>query len=272
MPRSLMPFAATLAALSVVTFVAGAAMIAVSVALPANGAGGGVFASLQNALPGGDGPEEPGWNDGHPVGLYLMTRYWIATRSLEKGVYYFTSDGRVFVDLEDGFSDDVLAQHRGRHGTVRTEGDEMVIAWADGREERGSLERVKGGFNWNTGLFAPVEPFDDSNHLVGRWEGGTSMTFSGSSAATSSSLDLRGDGTFTGASAASLQSASDESVASAGSHGTNSGSWQLDGYSLVLTYDDGRTARGITFPFDDSETPVYPDRFYFRGTMYKKQS
>lgn len=269
MPKSLTPIAAILAGLSVVTFLAGVVMLGIGIALPSAG-GGGMLASI---LPGGSGPERPGWNDGHPVGLYLMTRYWIATGSLEKGAYYFTSDGRVYVDLEDGFSDEMLARHAGRHGTVTSvEGDTMTIAWADGREQNGRLERGDKGFNWDMGIFAPVEPFDDASDLAGRWEGGASVSFSGSSAATSNTLDLRPDGTFSGASAASFQSTSNESVATAGSHGARSGRWELDGYSLVLTYEDGSTARGIAFPFDDAETPVYPDRVYFRGTLYKKQA
>lgn len=29
--------------------------------------------------------------------------------------------------------------------------------------------------------------------------------------------------------------------------------------------------RGIAFPYDDKETPVYPDRMYVAGTMYTRQ-
>lgn len=242
-----MPVAATLAGLSVVTFIIGAVMIGAAFAMPG----------------GGTAPARAGWNDGHPVGLYLMTRYWMATSSLEKALYYFTSDGRVYVDLEDGFSDELLAQHKGRHGTVRSDGDEMVITWENGKETRSKLEKEKGGFNWDMGLFAPVEPFDDAKDLVGKWEGGTSVSFSGNYAATAHGLELRDDGTFTGESVASLRSTSSESVVSAGSSGDHAGRWKLDGYALVLNYSDGRNARGIAFPFGD-------DRFYFAGTMYKK--
>ena len=98
------------------------------------------------------------------------------------------------------------------------------------------------------------------------------MSFSGSSSATSASFDLRADGTFSGYAIASLRSTSDGSTASAGSGGSNSGTWALNGYSLVLTYADGRVVRGVTVPFDDEKTEVYPDRFYFGATLYKKQS
>ncbi len=272
--RSLVPFAATLAGLSVVTFLAGALMLGIGVALPSGSASGrgGLLGKLTDVLPSSGGAEKPGWEDGHPVGLHLMTRYWIATGSLEKASYYFTSDGRVYVDLEDGFSDDILAQHKGEHGTVRIDGKEMVITWKNGKDERSELEKSDSGFAWDMGLFAPVEPFEEAKELVGRWEGGTSVSFSGSSSATSNSLDLRDDGSFTGESVASLSSRSSESAVTAGSSSDHSGTWKLDGYTLVLTYSDGRTRRGVTFPFDDEKTPVYPDRFYFAGTMYKKLS
>lgn len=256
MPKSLVPLAATLAVLSVVSFVLGASML-----------GAGVLMSSSI----GGGPEKPGYEDGHPVGLYLMTRYWMATGSLEKALYYFTSDGRVYVDLEDGFADDVLAKHKGRHGTVKMDGDEMVVTWQDGKDARAKLEKGNGGFNWDMGLFAPVEPFEDDKALAGKWEGGSSVHFSGSSTLTSTTLELHDDGTFSGESLASFRSESDESVATGGSQGNHAGTWKLDGYSLVLTYADGRTVRGIAFPFDDEKTPVYPDRFYFAGTMYKKE-
>ena len=259
-PKTMKTLSAVFAGCGVLSILAGVTLL---VAAAAVGGGG--------ARLGADGPEKPGFEDGHPVGLYLMTRYWIATSSLEKAVYYFTSDERVFVDLEDGFSDDVLAAHKGRHGTVRVDGDEMIVTWNDGKDERSKLEKSEGGFGWNTGLFAPVTPFKNSEDLVGSWEGGTSVTFSGSSAATSNALDLRADGTFSGESVASLRSTSNESDVSAGGSSNHSGSWKLDGHTLVLQYKDGRTARGITFPYDDEETPVYPDRFYFAGTMYKKR-
>jgi hypothetical protein len=228
------------------------------------------LSSVRGSLFTRGGPEKPGYVDGHPVGLYLMTRFWVATGSLEKAVWYFTSDGRAYVDLEDGFTEERLAAHKGRHGTVSIDGDEMTVTWSDGRKTTGTVERGNGGFNWDGGIFAAVKPFEDSSPLVGRWEGGSSSTLGGTSASASRTLELKEDGTFTGATAASLRSESSESVASTGSTGRNAGKWKLEGYSLVLTYDDGSEARGITFPYDDEKTPVNPDRFYFAGTMYRR--
>lgn len=267
-----MVLAGALAAASVLAFVIGAVLIGIGVAMPSSDddpgdgeKGGGLFSRIASGG-SGNSPEKPGYEDGHPVGLYLMTRFWIATGSLEKAVWYFTSDGRVYLNPEDGFSDETLAAQQGRHGTVSVDGDTMTVKWSDGKETSSTIEREKGGFNWDTGIFAPVEAFTDDSQLVGRWEGGTSVSFSGSRAANSSTLDLREDGTFSRAGVASLQSGSGESEVSAGAQSESSGTWKLRGHTLTLTYGDGKVARGITFPFDDEKTR----RFYFGGTMYKK--
>lgn len=218
---------------------------------------------------GGDDVEKPRFAGKRPIGLYLMTKYWFATRHLEKAVWYFTSDGRVYYNPE-GVSAEDLAARSEKHGTVTVEGDELVATWSDGSVSRGDIEVEETGFNWDTGIFAPVERFTDAQHLHGRWEGGTSMSFGGGSTTASRTLDIRPDGTFDQSSAATIQSESDESVASAGSSGATSGRWRLDGYTLTLTYGDGKVVRSICFPFDDEKTPVFPDRFYFGRTLYKK--
>jgi hypothetical protein len=268
-----------LAVASLVSFVMGVASLGIGLAIRSSStgaasgpSGGGLFSRIgrivSNAVPSSGGPDKPGYAHGRPVGLYLMTRYWMTTHSLEKAVWYFTSDGRVYVNIEDGFSDDKLAAHKGLHGTAAADGDNIVVTWSDGTKESSPVERQGSGFAWDMGLFVPVERFPDDSSLAGLWEGGTSVTFGGSHAATSNTLDLRRDGKFTGASVASLRSESDGSAVSGGSQGTNGGSWRLDGYSLTLTYDDGRVVRGIAFPFNDEKS----ERFYFAGTMYKKQS
>jgi hypothetical protein len=282
-PRRAMLAAGGLAASSVAAFLLGAILIGIGVAIPSSSSSteggkapeeGGLFSkigrAISKAVPASGGPEKPGYENGHPVGLYLMTRYWMSTGSLEKAVWYFTSDGRVYENLEDGFSDEKLAGNTGRHGTVTANGDTLVVKWSDGKEASSSIERQHSGFAWDMGIFTPVEGFPNDSHLVGRWEGGASLTSGGSHAASSRSFDFRNDGTFTSESVASLRSSqSNGSSLSGGSQGTAAGKWHLDGgYTLTLTYDDGKVVRGITFPFNDGKT----DHFYFVGTMYRKES
>lgn len=261
-PKGLTTLSAGLGVAAVLSFLAGFVMLGGGVMLPSKG-GGSPFSF-------GGGPEKPGYEDGHPVGLYLMTRYWIATGSLETAVWYFTSDGHAYKDPED-LSEEALAAHKGDHATVRAEGDDMIFTWSDGKESRSKLEKEKGGFNWDMGIFAPVEGFDDEEELAGKWEGGKSVSFSGNYAATSNTLEIREDGTFRQSGVSSFRTTSNDSTVSTGGSGNDSGQWSLDGYSLTLTYENGKSVRGVSFPFDDEETPVKPDRFYFAGTMYKKQ-
>lgn len=270
-----MAIAAGLAIASVGTFLIGAVMLGAGLAMSAAPAGessadaggsGGLTSIIAGG--GGDQPDKTGFEDGHPVGLYFMTRFWSGTGSLEKAVWYFTEDGRVYRDLEQGFSDDVLAQHKGPHGTVTADGEDMVIKWSDGKETRATLEREKDGFSWDMGIFTPVERFDDESELVGRWEGGNSVSFGGGSASSVRSLDLREDGTFGQSSAGSVSARSAESAVSGGGTSAAAGKWKLDGYNLALEYDDGTVVRGVTFPYDDGESK----RLYFAGVMYKRLS
>lgn len=229
---------------------------------------GGFFERLAENF-GSGGAEKPSFVGSRPVGLYLMTKYWIATRHLEKAVWYFTGDGRVYFN-PTGITAEELAGHEGRQGTAAAAGDTLTVNWRDGSVSSAPLERNGDGFNWDTGMFAPMSSFSDEAHLVGRWEGGTSVSFSGSYAATSQTFEIRADGTFTRDAAATLASEAADPSITAGSSGTTAGRWVLDGYTLTMTYANGEIVRGVAFPFDDAETDVYPDRFYFAGTLFKK--
>lgn len=195
---------------------------------------------------GGDDPPAARIVDGRPVGLFFMTRFWSYTNSLEKAVWYFAPDGRVYQNLASGFSEADLQAPT-----------ESPIQ-ADG-----------GAFHWEGGIFTAVKPFDADRSLAGTYEGGESFSSGGGNgASTSKTIELRPDGTFSRVAIASVQSTSSESVVDAGSQGASEGTWQVGGYSLVLTGSDGTVQRGIAFPYDDTDTPAYPDRMYFGGTMY----
>jgi hypothetical protein len=231
------------------------------------------FASAARGLvSGGDGRGH--MSGGKPVGLYFMTRFLIYNGSLEKVVWYFAPDGRVFRDVRDGFAPEDLAAHTGAHGTYDVNGDALTIHWSDGKETSNKIEPDEKNpdfFAWDTGLFAPVNAFTDSSEVVGSWEGGESLSGGGNFAAVSKTLTLRADGTYSREGVSSFKSVSDQSEVSVGGTSANSGRWELSGYTLTLTQNDGKVIHGIAFPFDDESTAVKPDRFFFGGTMYKKQ-
>jgi hypothetical protein len=221
---------------------------------------------------GGDDPPAAAMVDGKPVGLFFMTRFWSYTNSLEKAVWYFAPDGRVYQNLASGFSAEDLAAHKGNQGTYEVADGKLKVTWADSKVTEGSIGADAGGFGWDGGIFTAVKPFEEGKSLAGTYEGGESFsTGGGNSASASNTIELRPDGTFRRVGVASVQSTSSESVVDAGAQGGGDGKWEVAGYSLVLTGADGKVQRGIAFPYDDKETPAYPDRMYFAGTMYKRQ-
>lgn len=209
--------------------------------------------------------------NGRPVGLYFMTRFWAFTGSLEMVVWYFAPDGRAYQGLQTGFSAADLAAHKGYQGTYQVAGDTMQITWSEGKPTKSTIERSAGGFAWDAAIFTAVKPFQGAKSIAGSYEGGESLSVAGNSAAVSKTLQLRADGTFTWDGVASVTSATKESKVTTGGQSSGGGTWRMDGYSLLLTERGGRVIRGISFPYDDPMTPVYPDRLFFNGTMYKRR-
>jgi len=225
-----------------------------------------------SAAGGADDPPAAAMVDGKPVGLFFMTRFWSYTNSLEKAVWYFAPDGRVYQNLASGFSAADLQAHQGNHGTYEVADGKLKVTWADSKVTEGSITADAGGFGWDGGIFTAVKPFEDGKSLAGTYEGGESFNSGGgNSASASNTIELRPDGTFRRVGIASVQSTTSESVVESGSQSGGDGKWEVAGYSLLLTGADGKVQRGIAFPYDDKDTPVYPDRMYFAGTMYKRQ-
>jgi|CXWL01.1.fsa_nt_gi hypothetical protein len=201
-------------------------------------------------------------------GLFYMQKYWIATRNLEKAIWYFAPDGVAYLNPEKGFGPDDLANHKSAaKGPYQVSGGELSVNWGDGQKSSGPLEIVDGGFNWDTGMFMPVTPFTSAAQLAGSYEGGSSVSFSGNSTIVVKALELREDGSFTWEGSASFNT----DGMNTGGEGTTSGRWLLSGYTLELAADNGKVVRGVSFPQDDEATPVNPDRVYFAGISYAKR-
>ncbi len=209
--------------------------------------------------------------DGKPEGLFFMTRFWAFTNSLEKVVWYFAPDGRVYQNLETGFSPEDLAAHKGNRGTYEMVGDVLKVTWSDGKVTQATIQAQENAFGWDAGIFTAVKPFAEGKSVAGSYEGGESISTGAGMAASSTGLELRPDGTFSSAGVTSVQSETSESQVSAGGQGGSTGTWKVAGYSLLMTYADGTTVRSIAFPYDDPETPVYPDRLFVGGTMFKRK-
>lgn len=220
----------------------------------------------------GDLPAPASFAEGVPVGLFFMTRYWPATRSLEKSVWYFAPDGTVYQGLETGFSARDLAQHAGPKGKAVLEGERLEVQWPDKKKSGGKISREASSFSWNAGIFTVVKPFAADLPLAGVYEGGESISFSGNRAALAKTLELRADGTYRWSGVSFLNSASDITQVTAGSNGEDStGRWHAGSYSIVLVDAKGHAYRRIAFPYDDEKTPLNPDRIFIGGTMFKRR-
>lgn len=200
-----------------------------------------------------------------------MQKMWIATRYLEKACWYFAPDGKVYVNLTSGFSSEELAAHKGAQGTYKAGRGTLEVVWSDGTSSKSEIEIEQGGFNWDTGMYLPVEPFTAGKSIAGAYEGGTSFGGQGNSIIVSKSLRLEGDGTYSMSGVSSLSSTSNGTQVKTGGQSDENGRWTLDGFVLRLTSSAGTTAQHIAFPFDDEKTTVYPDRLFVGGTMYKRQ-
>jgi hypothetical protein len=208
------------------------------------------------------GVVKTGFDGDRPVGLYFMTRFWSFTGTLEKAAWYFAPDGSVYQNLEHGFSEADLQAHPGPRGTYSVDGGKMTITWADGKSTTNDVERDGQTFTWDMGIFSPVKPFDDEQAVAGAWEGGESLTYGGNHASVARTLRLGDDGTFQWDSISFLETGN----LSGSAEGGTTGKWELAGVSLTLTDQEGRSYRGIAFPFDDGKQ----QRLFFGGTMYKR--
>ena len=208
-----------------------------------------------------------------PVGLFFMTRYWSFTRTLEKAAWYFTPDGHVYQNLKSGLTSADLAAHKGPKGTFKFSGTQLEITWSDGKTSKSNIERDKGsdGFMWDMGIFNPAPPLSDPKLVVGTYEGGESLSHGGNAVATSNTFEFRADGTYTRSGVASVKGTTSQSVVSAGSQGTSTGTWKAEAYSLTLTGSDGTVTRRIAFPYFEDDKSALPARLYFGGLLLKRQ-
>ena len=203
-----------------------------------------------------------------PVGLFFMTRYWPGG-TLEKAAWYFAPDGTVYENLTTGFSAADLAAHKGRKGKASASGKKLDVTWSDGKTTSSDVEPDKGTFMWDMGIFTPVTGFTDPKDIVGKYEGGESLTHDDNLAASAKTLDLRPDGTFSSEASSTFVVQDKQSRASAGGSSSTSGKWELKGYSLILTDDKG-AHRNICFPFSLDSGPK-PDHIFVGGTLLKRQ-
>ncbi|MBF9140504.1 hypothetical protein [Hymenobacter properus] len=211
-------------------------------------------------------------NGGRPVGLFFMTRYWIATRSLEKSTYYFAPNGQVYVDPKGFSAAELAALPASSRGSYSVVGNKLSVRWASGQTSSSEVEPQATTFSWDMGIFLAGKPFQSPSQLAGSFEGGNSISTSSGSASAVSSLTFRPDGTYSGGGASSFGGRNEAGAKtySAGSTSSNSGRWSLSGWLLTLTDAQGRTTRGVAFPVERNDKTGQVTRFYFDNVAYKR--
>ena len=205
-----------------------------------------------------------------PERLFFMTRFWMATGSLEQKLWYFTADGRVFDSPGGVFTPEQLERDSRRHGRFSLANKKLTAKWSDGKvtESNFELDSAGKGFAWDGGLFSEVAKPDWSK-VSGFFEGGVSYSHSSGRGAAVSGLTLRPDGTFTLSRNSSFRSENSTSVATAGSVAAPlEGKWKGEGYELTLTFADGRTERHVSFPTPDARDANKIGMLFFNGSMH----
>lgn len=208
-------------------------------------------------------------------GLYLMTRYWSGS-GLEIDAYYVRAGQIVRSPSRNVAQIDFAAeraQSPARVGQMQMKGDQLTVTWGDGHKTESRVERSAGDpcFSWDGGSFCPVERFANGATLSGSFEGGASAGADGSRVANARDISFKADGTYTMDMSATVSSRTNESRASAGSTGQESGHYQLNG-TLLHLMPTGKAAYDVlVFPYTmDDAAKVKPDHLYFGGTMLKR--
>ena len=205
-----------------------------------------------------------------PEGLFFMTRFWMATGSLEQKLWYFTTDGRVFDSPGGVFTPEQLERDSRRHGRGSLANKKLTVKWSDGKviESNFEVDSSGNGFAWDGGLFNAVAKPDWSK-VSGFFEGGASYSHSSGRGSSISGLTLRPDGTFTLSRSSSFRSENSTSVATAGSVAAPlEGKWKGEGYELTLTFADGRIERHVSFPTPDARDASKVGMLFFNGSMH----
>ena len=204
--------------------------------------------------------------------LRVESVYWGSNLSLSNQGWFFTKDGRFSRAPTGGFDfkDFGKGPARKTDGNYWIEGDKLHLQWADGSQTteygfaRKGDELVLGGIG-----STPVEGFKKGWRFDGEYEGGASV--GGGAVANSNTLVFRKDGSFGSSSIGSIRSDSPQSTVSAGSQTQGGGTYEFDGYTLVLLHADGQLAKHTVFAFGDRDRAGRPEYIYRDGTMLRRQ-
>lgn len=207
------------------------------------------------------------------VWLRVESFYFGGSLSLNNQGWFFTKDGRVSRSPSGGFDFQALAaaeEARTSDGVYWIEDDKLFVTWAGESEPteysfaRKPGELVIGGIG-----STPVEGFKRGWRADAAYEGGASV--GGGAVASSTTIILRRDGTFSRDSIGSISATAARTEVSAYAQTNAAGTYEFDGYTLTLTERDGTVTKHTVFAFSDRDAQGAPEYMWRDGGMMRRQ-
>lgn len=221
-------------------------------------------------------PERPAGAKGGLEGAYHRVQSWFfdGRVSFENEGWFFAKNGRVARTPRGGFDAKAFAaakEARRTDGVYWLEGGKLFVKWANKPKVEEHKFARKGDDLEIGGLFAArVQGFKKGWRADASYEGGATAGGGGSFVASSNTLILRRDGTFTRSAMGSaiVATSADTFVGSAASEAA--GSYEFDGHTLTLKHADGRTERFTVFGAFARNAAGAPDYLWRDGQMMKR--
>ncbi len=218
-------------------------------------AGGGV---------GGDARAEDlagRWENG-PQGVYFMQVYQVVARSLERRVYVFRGN-RWMQDPEGTIEQvDIESMRPAWRGSWAFDGTNFTLAPDSGAPDVEAITPdAQGCFQFVNGIWCPAIPF--STGIDGRYSGGTSYN----TLSTAADYDFSPDGTYSALKTSSYNNPDGGDASRTGADGRVTGTYRIEGFTMILTESSGAEVRGTAFPAFGNTGTTRPDYIYFGGIM-----
>lgn len=220
-----------------------------------------LLTSLVTAAPAHAADLAGRWENG-PQGVYYMQVYQVVSRSLERRVYIFRG-GRWGQDPEGTIETaDIESMHPAWRGSWSFDGANFTLAPDKGPPD---VEPVsvdgQGCFSFINGMWCPATPF--TAMIDGRYSGGTSAE----RMATAADYDFSPDGTYRALKAGSYSNPDGGDADKAGSNGWVTGTYRIEGFTLILNEAGGGETRATAFPAFGNTNTTRPEYIYFGGIM-----
>ena len=222
-------------------------------------------------------PEAPVGKTAGLEGAYLRvtSSFWNGRISLTHEGWFFTANGRFSRTPPGGFDALAFAKAdvaRRQDGVYWLEDGKLMLRWANGGKDTAyAFTRDESG--WKIGGLAatPVPGFDRGWRIDALYEGGGTATGGGASVSSSKSLHLRSDGSFGASATGSASTESPAVSAGAASGSTAAGTYEFDGYTLLLRHADGREERRTVFGYGERDARGAPEFIWREGTMLRRR-